>query len=69
MTLTNAGNLTDAYIVTPEGVATALERLYQNEDYRNEIAEAGFKNARRPEYRWSSVAAAWKELFMELIER
>ena len=69
MTLTNAGNLTDAYIVTPEGVASSLERLYQDEDYRNAIAEAGFRNARRPEYRWSSVAAAWKELFLEVIER
>lgn len=66
MTLTNAGNLTDAYIVTPEGVASALQRLYQDEDYRNELAEAGFKNANRPEYRWNAVASTWKELFLEL---
>lgn len=69
MTLTNAGNLTDAYIVSPAGVAAALERLYQDENYRNELADAGFKNARCPEYRWGAVASAWKQLFHELMRR
>lgn len=67
MTLTNPGNLTDAYIVTPNDVAAALERLYRDADYRNALADAGYQNARRPEYRWLAIASEWRRLFVELL--
>jgi D-inositol-3-phosphate glycosyltransferase len=69
MTLTYPGNLTDGHIVTPAGVAQALQRLYQDSNYRDTLAEAAFKNATRPEYKWTSIAGRWKLLFDEEIGR
>ena len=65
--LTYPGNLTVGYYVTPAAVAAALQQLYQDEDRRNALAEAGYKNATRPEFRWSSIAEQWKQLFDDLI--
>lgn len=69
MKLTYPGNLTDGHIVTPEGVAFALERLYQDPNYTDELAEAALKNATRPELRWSTIAEQWKQLLSEVIRR
>lgn len=66
MKLTYPGNLTEAHIVTPEGVAAALQRLYDDRDYRDSLAEAAYRNATRPELNWSSIAAQWKRLFNEV---
>ena len=66
MKLTYPGNLTDGHIVTPEGVAAALQRLYTDRDYRDSLAEAAYRNATRPELNWSSIAAQWKRLFNEV---
>lgn len=64
--LTYPGNLTEGHIVSAEGVAAALQRLYENPEHRNSLAEAAHKNAARPELRWSSIAAQWKSLFEEV---
>lgn len=66
MTLTYPGNLTDAHIVTPERVATALQRLYDDVEYRNALANAAWVNATRRELNWSSIAMRWKRLFDEV---
>ena len=66
MKLTYPGNLTDAHIVTPGGVAASLQRLYIDRDYRDSLAEAAYRNATRPELNWSSIAAQWKRLFDEV---
>lgn len=63
--LTYPGNLTDANIVTPEGVAAALQRLYGDGEYRQALATAAFRNARRQEFNWDSIAAQWRKLFDE----
>jgi D-inositol-3-phosphate glycosyltransferase len=65
MTLTYPGNLTDAHIVTPEGVAAALQRLYADVEYRKALADAAYRNATRPELNWSPIAARWQRLFEE----
>ena len=67
MTLTYPGNLTHAHIVTPESVAGALQRLYENRDHRDALAEAAYRNAIRPEFNWNSIAARWRKLFDELL--
>jgi glycosyltransferase involved in cell wall biosynthesis len=67
-TLTYPGNLTEGHIVAAEGVATALQRLYEDADHRKALAEAAYQNARRPEFNWTSIAAQWKHLFTEVIE-
>lgn len=53
--------------VTPESVAHALEALYSNPGLRDKLAEAGIRNANRPEYAWSNIAQRWERLFRELI--
>jgi D-inositol-3-phosphate glycosyltransferase len=68
MKLTYPGNLTEGHIVTPQGVALALQRLYENRDLRHELADAGYRNATRPEYNWNSIAQRWKRLFTEVSE-
>ena len=67
MRLTYPGNLTHAHIVTPEGVAGALQRLYENREHREELAEAAYRNATRPEFNWNHIAAQWQRLFDELL--
>lgn len=66
--LTYPGNLTEGHIVTAHGVAAALQRLYEDEDHRNALAEAAYQNAIRPEFKWSSIAARWKRLFTGVTE-
>jgi D-inositol-3-phosphate glycosyltransferase len=67
MTLTYPGNLTLAHLVTPEGVAAALQRLYEDREHREALAEAAYRNATRPEFNWNSIAARWRQLFDELL--
>jgi glycosyltransferase involved in cell wall biosynthesis len=67
ITLTYPGNLTHAHIVTPEGVAAALQRLYENREHREELAEAAYRNATRPEFNWNIIAAQWRRLFDEVL--
>jgi D-inositol-3-phosphate glycosyltransferase len=67
MTLTYPGNLTHAHIVTPEGVAAALQRLYENPTHREALAEAAYRNATRPEYSWSAIAGRWRRLFNQML--
>lgn len=67
MTLTYPGNLTHAHLVTPEGVATALERLYTDRDHRDALAEAAYRNATRPQFDWSTISGQWRNLFDEIL--
>ena len=67
MKLTYPGNLTHAHIVTPEGVAGALQRLYEDPERREALAEAAYRNATRPELNWNTIAAQWRRLFDELL--
>jgi glycosyltransferase involved in cell wall biosynthesis len=66
MKLTYPGNLTEAHIVMPDGVAAALQQLYTDRDYRDSLAEAAYRNATRPEFNWDSIAAQWKRLLNEV---
>ena len=67
MTLTYPGNLTHAHIVTPEGVAAALQRLYENQPRREALAAAAYRNATRPELSWTAIAGRWRQLFDEVL--
>jgi D-inositol-3-phosphate glycosyltransferase len=65
--LTYPGNLTHAHIVAPEDVADSLQRLYEDGAHREALAEAGYRNANRPEFNWNSIAAQWRRLFDEVV--
>src|SRR3989440_651381 len=68
MKLTWPGNLTDGHFVSPPGVAAALERLYEDREYRDTMAQAAYLNATRSEFKWSAAVAQWKKLFDETID-
>lgn len=65
--LTYPGNLTHAHLVTPEGVAAALQRLYDDHPRREALAEAAYRNANRPELSWTAIAERWRCLFNEVL--
>jgi D-inositol-3-phosphate glycosyltransferase len=67
LTLTNPGPLSHAHVVSPEGVAAALERLYGDRAHREGLARAAFANATRPEYRWNAIAKQWMTVFQEVL--
>ncbi|HEX8187172.1 MAG TPA: hypothetical protein VF586_02405, partial [Pyrinomonadaceae bacterium] len=59
--------LTEGWLLTPEGVAEALERLYADREYLREMSERAYRNATRAEYRWGNIAARWDALFREVL--
>ncbi|HEX8499651.1 MAG TPA: glycosyltransferase [Pyrinomonadaceae bacterium] len=59
--------LTEAWLVTPEGVAEALERLYADRGLLGEMSERAYRNATRPLYRWENISARWDALFREVL--
>lgn len=59
--------LTEGWLVTPESVAEALERLYADREYLEEMSERAFRNATRVEYRWENISARWDALFREVL--
>lgn len=67
MKLTYPGNLTEGHLVTPAGVAGALQKLYEDRPRRDHLAEAAYRNATNPEYKWSTIAARWKRVLEEVI--
>src|SRR2546427_6522119 len=54
-------------LVSDEAVANALERLYQDHDYRKEMSIAAYENATSPQYQWESIAQRWTDLFDDLL--
>lgn len=65
MTLTNTGVLNEAHLVSPESVASALERLYADDDYREMMSRKAYDNSRKDEYHWAAIAEQWKNVFEE----
>ncbi|MFO7567472.1 MAG: glycosyltransferase family 4 protein [Enhygromyxa sp.] len=55
--------------VDAEGVAAALQRLYDDRGHMQALAGAGHRYVHRPEFRWSAIAEQWRSLFAELRER
>ena len=59
--------LTEGWLVAPEGVAEALEKLYADRELLAEMSERAYRNATRAEYRWGNIAARWDALFREVL--
>jgi glycosyltransferase involved in cell wall biosynthesis len=53
--------------VIPQSVASALQRLYDDPTRREAFAAAAYRNAIRPEFNWTSIAARWRHLFDEML--
>jgi D-inositol-3-phosphate glycosyltransferase len=65
--ITNDRILTEAHLVSPQAVAGALERLYQDPERRAALAAAAYRNVTQPQYDWGSIALRWDELFQEVL--
>ena len=63
----NEGVLTDAWLVTPEGVAEALEKLYGDREFLAAMSEKAFRKATRPEYQWGNISERWNALFQQVL--
>lgn len=68
-TLTIERVLTEGKFVSPEGVASALERLYQNPEHLRAMSDAAYRNATQPRYNWDRIAEQWEQLFQEVLNR
>lgn len=66
MRLTTPGVLTHGWFVSPEAVAEALQRLYDDPDLLRRMSLAAYRNATRQEYDWSRIAMAWRRMFRTL---
>ena len=67
LTVINDKILTEAWLVSPESIAEALERLYADRELLEELSEAAYRNATRPEYRWASISERWDAVFREVL--
>jgi D-inositol-3-phosphate glycosyltransferase len=54
---------------SPEAVAAALDRLYNDPEHLRSLSLAAFRNATQPAYDWDQIAAQWHTLFGEILER
>ena len=52
--------------VSPDAVATALENLYSDPRRTQQLAQAAFEAALRPEYAWDAIAARFEALFTDV---
>ena len=66
-TTTWPGNLTEGHIVSVEGVAAALQRVYEDPDHRYALADKAYANANHPDYGWDAISMRWKALFDDVI--
>jgi glycosyltransferase involved in cell wall biosynthesis len=61
--------LTDAWLVAPESVAEALEKLYSDREFLSEMSERAFQTATRPEYQWGNISERWDAFFRQELEQ
>jgi glycosyltransferase involved in cell wall biosynthesis len=54
-------------MVLPEAVAEGMETLYQNSDFRLELANKAYAKFRSPEYEWKNIAQTWDKYIEEVL--
>ena len=67
MSLTTIRLLTEGKIVSPEGVAEALEKLYNDPQLLTDMSTAAYTRATERDYLWSNISARWDSLFEEVM--
>ncbi|MBT3878513.1 MAG: glycosyltransferase family 4 protein [Candidatus Scalindua sp.] len=55
-------------VVSPENIATALEKLYQDKEYLEAMSIAAYQTALKPQYDWKDIAWKWDSLFSNLLK-
>lgn len=59
--------LTEGGFVTPESVADALQKLYDDPKYLAEMSEKAYAVTQKSEYSWKSVSRKFDKLFTEVL--
>ena len=54
-------------ISSVKSIITALETMYTNTEYRNDIAEKGYKLATQDKYNWRTIAEQFNTVFKQVI--
>ena len=60
---------TTGYLVHEKDVAKAMNLLYNNREYYNELSEKTYKKFTSPAYSWQEITKVWYNLFMEVLTR
>jgi len=59
--------MTKGKVVTPEDVATALDKIYNNRTLYDTLSKKSFEKFNAPEYDWSNISLIWDKLFKSLL--
>jgi D-inositol-3-phosphate glycosyltransferase len=60
--------LADMFTVSPEHVATSLERLYLDKAYRAQMAQASYERATAAQFRWDHVGSKFRSIVEETLD-
>jgi D-inositol-3-phosphate glycosyltransferase len=66
--ITFDNSMTSGKLVTVQSVADSLEKLYQNKEERNRLAQLSYDKFNSEEYSWKHIAGIWKQLFLEVLD-
>ncbi len=67
MHVTTPGLLTHAYLVAPSTVADALEKLYQDLEFRHRRSMDAYNLANNTQFSWDTISSSFSELFKKLL--
>jgi len=67
VTLVHAGALNREFVVAPNDVSSALERLYTNAELYEARSRAACTVANDPQYQWPAIVESWCRLFHEIV--
>jgi glycosyltransferase involved in cell wall biosynthesis len=51
----------------PEQVAESMEKIYSDNELREDLADRAYKKFRSPEYKWKNIAQTWDSIIKEVI--
>ena len=54
-------------MISPKDAADAMDRLYKDRDYLNQMSIKAYKRVTQPQYMWSNIAKRWAEVFQEVL--
>lgn len=66
--LTYPGNLTHAWMIQPEDMAYAMEKLYSDKTHYNSVAKKCYENSQNENYNWDAIAQSWHHIFQNLLQ-
>lgn len=68
LVLTNPGEMSDCYLVSESGVASALERIFRTPDRLARLSNDALAVVEQERYQWSAISSQWENLLDSVIE-